>query len=95
MSTDEVFGSLQPIVETTSYKPNSPFCERLIQCYYETFGLPTIVTNCSNNYGPHQHEFIPTVLNSFLQKEIPVLVSKYVTGYLIKCVLERGIPGEL
>ena len=77
VSTDEVFGSLQldesGFNETTAYKPNSPYSaskaasDHLVRCYYETFGLPTIVTNCSNNYGPYQHaeKFIPTVLNSF------------------------------
>ena len=79
VSTDEVFGSLQPnesgFSETTAYKPNSPYSaskaasDHLVRCYYETFDLPTIVTNCSNNYGPHQHaeKFIPTVLNNFLK----------------------------
>ena len=116
VSTDEVFGSLQPnekgFVETTSYKPNSPYSaskaasDHLVRCYYETFGLPTIVTNCSNNYGPYQHveKFIPTVLNSFLkERKIPV----YGDGQQIRdwlfvddhcdalmSVLERGIPGE-
>jgi dTDP-glucose 4,6-dehydratase len=116
VSTDEVFGSLQvddsSFNETTAYKPNSPYSaskaasDHLVRCYYETFGLPTIVTNCSNNYGPYQHaeKFIPTVLNSFLKgKKIPV----YGDGQQIRdwlfvedhcealmCVLESGIPGE-
>ena len=116
VSTDEVFGSLQPnesgFNETTAYKPNSPYSaskaasDHLVRCYYETFGLPTIVTNCSNNYGPYQHaeKFIPTVLNSFLKgQKIPV----YGDGQQIRdwlfvedhcdalmCVLESGIPGE-
>jgi len=116
VSTDEVFGSLQPnesgFNETTAYKPNSPYSaskaasDHLVRCYYETFGLPTIVTNCSNNYGPYQHaeKFIPTVLNSFLKgQKIPV----YGDGQQIRdwlfvedhcdalmCVLESGILGE-
>ena len=116
VSTDEVFGSLQlddsGFNETTAYKPNSPYSaskaasDHLVRCYYETFGLPSIVTNCSNNYGPYQHaeKFIPTVLNSFLKgKKIPV----YGDGQQIRdwlfvedhcdalmCVLESGIPGE-
>jgi len=116
VSTDEVFGSLQvddsSFNETTAYKPNSPYSaskaasDHLVRCYYETFGLPTIVTNCSNNYGPYQHaeKFIPTVLNSFLKgKKIPV----YGDGQQIRdwlfvedhcdalmCVLDSGIPGE-
>ena len=85
VSTDEVFGSLQPhesgFSETTAYKPNSPYSaskaasDHLVRCYYETFGLPTMVTNCSNNYGPYQHveKFIPTVLHSFFKgQKIPV-----------------------
>jgi len=116
VSTDEVFGSLQlddsGFNETTAYQPNSPYSaskaasDHLVRCYYETFGLPTIVTNCSNNYGPYQHaeKFIPTVLSSFLRgKKIPV----YGDGQQIRdwlfvedhcdalmCVLESGIPGE-
>ena len=116
VSTDEVFGSLQPhesgFSETTAYKPNSPYSaskaasDHLVRCYYETFGLPTMVTNCSNNYGPYQHveKFIPTVLHSFLKgQKIPV----YGDGQQIRdwlfvedhCdalmrVLARGTPGE-
>ena len=116
VSTDEVFGSLGPnesgFSETTAYKPNSPYSaskaasDHLVRCYYETFGLPTIVTNCSNNYGPHQHaeKLIPTVLHSFLKgQKIPVygdgqqvrdwlFVSDHCDA-LIR-VLESGIPGE-
>ena len=116
VSTDEVFGSLQlddsGFNETTAYKPNSPYSaskaasDHLVRCYYETFGLPSIVTNCSNNYGPYQHaeKLIPTVLNSFLKgKKIPI----YGDGQQIRdwlfvedhcdalmCVLESGLPGE-
>jgi dTDP-glucose 4,6-dehydratase len=116
VSTDEVFGSLQPhesgFSETTPYRPNSPYSaskaasDHLARCYYETFGLPTIVTNCSNNYGPYQHaeKLIPTVLNSFLEgRKIPV----YGDGQQIRdwlfvedhcdalmCVLDKGVPGE-
>ncbi len=116
VSTDEVFGSLQPhesgFSETTAYKPNSPYSaskaasDHLVRCYYETFGLPTLVTNCSNNYGPYQHaeKFIPTVLHSFLKgQKIPV----YGDGQQIRdwlfvedhCdalmrVLATGAPGE-
>ena len=116
VSTDEVFGNLQPhesgFSETTPYRPNSPYSaskaasDHLARCYYETFGLPTIVTNCSNNYGPYQHaeKLIPTVLNSFLEgRKIPV----YGDGQQIRdwlfvedhcdallCVLDKGVPGE-
>ena len=116
VSTDEVFGSLEPnergFSETTAYKPNSPYSaskaasDHLVRCYYETFGLPTIVTNCSNNYGPYQHteKFIPTVLQSFLKGEkIPVYGDgQQVRDWLfvkdhcdaLMCVLESGTPGE-
>ena len=116
VSTDEVFGSLEPnergFTETTAYKPNSPYSaskaasDHLVRCYYETFGLPTIVTNCSNNYGPYQHteKFIPTVLQSFLKGEkIPVYGDgQQVRDWLfvkdhcdaLMRVLESGNPGE-
>ena len=116
VSTDEVFGSLQPyesgFSEKAAYKPNSPYSaskagsDHLVRCYYETFGLPALVTNCSNNYGPYQHaeKFIPTVLNSFLKgKKIPVYGDgQQVRDWLfvedhceaLMRVLESGIPGE-
>jgi dTDP-glucose 4,6-dehydratase len=116
VSTDEVFGSLQPhergFSETTAYKPNSPYSaskaasDHLVRCYYETFGLPTMVTNCSNNYGPYQHaeKFIPTILHSFSKgKKIPVYGDgQQVRDWLfvedhcnaLMCVLTRGAPGE-
>ena len=116
VSTDEVFGSLKPqesgFSETTAYKPKSPYSaskaasDHLVRCYYETFGLPTIVTNCSNNYGPYQHaeKLIPTVLHSFLNgSKIPV----YGDGQQVRdwlfvedhcdaliSVLDIGTPGE-
>ena len=115
VSTDEVFGSLEPnesgFSETTAYKPNSPYSaskaasDHLVRCYYETFGLPTIVTNCSNNYGPYQHaeKFIPTVLRGFLKGEkIPVYGDgQQVRDWLfvedhcnaLMRVLENGSPG--
>ena len=116
VSTDEVFGSLQlddsGFNETTAYKPNSPYSaskaasDHLVRCYYETFGLPSIVTNCSNNYGPYQHaeKLIPTVLNSFLKgKKIPIYGDgqqkrdwQFVEDHCdaLMCVLESGLPGE-
>jgi len=85
VSTDEVFGSLSetdpPFTETTPYAPNSPYSaskagsDHLVRAYHHTYGLPTILTNCSNNYGPYQHaeKFIPTVIRSALgEKPIPV-----------------------
>ena len=116
VSTDEVFGSLEPhetgFTETTPYKPNSPYSaskaasDHLVRCYYETFSLPTIVTNCSNNYGPYQHaeKFIPTVLHSLLKgKKIPVYGDgQQVRDWLfvedhcsaLMCILKSGTPGE-
>jgi len=116
VSTDEVFGSLAPhengFSEITPYKPSSPYSaskaasDHLVRCFYETFGLPAIVTNCSNNYGPFQHteKFIPTVLNSFLKgKKIPVYGDgQQVRDWLfvedhcdaLMRVLERGTPGD-
>ncbi len=85
VSTDEVFGSLTetdpPFTETTPYAPNSPYSaskagsDHLVRAYYHTYGLPCIMTNCSNNYGPYQHaeKFIPTVIRSALGgKPIPI-----------------------
>jgi dTDP-glucose 4,6-dehydratase len=85
ISTDEVFGSLQPndplFTEKTPYQPRSPYSatkagsDHLVQAYYHTYGLPITMSNCSNNYGPYQHQekFIPTVIRSCLeQKHIPI-----------------------
>ena len=116
VSTDEVFGSLQPdesgFNETTAYKPNSPYSaskaasDHLVRCYYETFGLPSIVTNCSNNYGLHQHaeKFIPTILNSLSTgNKIPVYGDgRQIRDWLfvedhcdaLMSVMEKGLPGE-
>jgi dTDP-glucose 4,6-dehydratase len=84
ISTDEVYGSLGPtgcFTETTSYAPNSPYAaskaasDLLVRAYYHTYGLPTVITNCSNNYGPHQfpEKLIPVVIQSALaRRPIPV-----------------------
>jgi dTDP-glucose 4,6-dehydratase len=76
ISTDEVYGTLgpddPPFTETTSYAPNSPYsaskaaADHLVRAYQHTYQLPTTTTNCSNNYGPYQHQekFIPTVIRS-------------------------------
>ena len=84
ISTDEVYGSLGPtgyFTETTPYAPNSPYSaskassDMLVRAYHHTYGLPTIITNCSNNYGPHQYpeKLIPVVIQSALtRKPIPV-----------------------
>ena len=77
VSTDEVYGSLKLgestlFSETTPYSPNSPYSaskaasDHLVNSYYHTFGLPTVITNCSNNFGSWQHreKFIPTIINA-------------------------------
>ncbi|MFK4443113.1 dTDP-glucose 4,6-dehydratase [Caballeronia udeis] len=78
ISTDEVFGSLSPgdpaFAETTPYAPNSPYSaskaasDHLVRAYFHTYGLATVTTHCSNNYGPRQHaeKFIPTVIRNCL-----------------------------
>jgi dTDP-glucose 4,6-dehydratase len=84
VSTDEVYGSLGPkgyFTETTSYAPNSPYSaskaasDMLVRAYHHTYGLPTVITNCSNNYGPYQfpEKLIPVVIQSVLaRKPVPV-----------------------
>ncbi|MCH8513235.1 MAG: dTDP-glucose 4,6-dehydratase [Kiritimatiellae bacterium] len=85
VSTDEVFGSLGPddpgFSETTSYDPHSPYSaakassDHLARAWADTYGLPVLVTNCSNNYGPYQfpEKLIPVVILKCLRKEaIPV-----------------------
>src|SRR5579863_8498052 len=116
VSTDEVFGSLgpddPPFSETTAYAPNSPYAaskaasDHLVRAYHHTYGLPTLTTNCSNNYGPHQfpEKLIPLVLLNALEgKPLPVYGDGmnlrdwlYVLDHCaaIRCVLESGRPGE-
>ena len=84
VSTDEVYGSLGAtglFTETTPYAPNSPYSaskaasDMLVRAYHHTYGLPTVITNCSNNYGPYQfpEKLIPVVIQSVLaRKPIPV-----------------------
>ncbi len=84
VSTDEVFGSLGPkgyFTETTPYAPNSPYSaskaasDMLVRAYHHTYGLPAVITNCSNNYGPFQfpEKLIPVVIQSVLaRKPVPV-----------------------
>src|SRR6476469_7720292 len=84
VSTDEVFGSLGEsgfFTETTPYAPNSPYAaskassDHLVRAWHATYGLPTLVTNCSNNYGPYQfpEKLIPhTILNALFGKKLPV-----------------------
>jgi dTDP-glucose 4,6-dehydratase len=85
ISTDEVYGSLKlndpKFTEKNNYQPNSPYSaskaasDHLVRAWFETFKLPAIITNCSNNFGPRQHQekFIPTVINACLNgKNIPI-----------------------
>jgi dTDP-glucose 4,6-dehydratase len=116
VSTDEVYGSLgahdPAFHEKTPYAPNSPYAaskaasDHLARAYCETYGLPVIVTNCSNNYGPHQfpEKLIPLmVLNAVGGKGLPVYGDGLnVRDWLfvddhceaLQIVLERGRPGE-
>ena len=117
VSTDEVYGSLGPrdpaFRETTPYSPNSPYsaskagADHLVRAYHHTYGLPTLTTNCSNNYGPFQfpEKLIPLViLNATQGKPLPVYGDgKNVRDWLyvrdhcaaLRLVLERGRPGEV
>jgi len=84
ISTDEVYGSLGTeglFTETTSYDPNSPYSaskassDHFVRAYGETYGLPYIITNCSNNYGPNQfpEKLIPLFINNIIkEKPLPV-----------------------
>jgi len=116
VSTDEVYGSLAPedppFSETTPYAPNSPYAaskaasDHLVRAYHHTYGLPTLTTNCSNNYGQFQfpEKLIPLIiLNARDGKPLPVYGDgKNVRDWLyvedhceaIRTVLERGRPGE-
>lgn len=85
VSTDEVFGSLEPhepaFTETSEYKPNSPYAaskagsDHMARAFYSTYAMPVIVTNCSNNYGPYQfpEKLIPLmILNALKGDPLPV-----------------------
>tara|TARA_Y100001968_G_C19438618_1_gene761239 strand:+ start:2418 stop:3395 length:978 start_codon:yes stop_codon:yes gene_type:complete len=85
VSTDEVYGDLNfddpAFSEESPYQPSSPYSaskassDHLVRSYHKTYGLDIVITNCSNNYGPHQHseKFIPTIINSIIAgKSIPI-----------------------
>lgn len=116
VSTDEVYGSLGPegkFIETTPYAPNSPYSaskassDHFVRAYHHTFGLPTLTTNCSNNYGPYQfpEKLIPLmILNCLEGKSLPVYGDGaqirdwlYVGDHCraIRAVLSRGRLGEV
>jgi dTDP-glucose 4,6-dehydratase len=115
ISTDEVYGSLGPtgaFTEETPYRPNSPYSaskassDHLVRAYHETYGLPTTLSNCSNNYGPYQfpEKLIPlVVLNALEGKPLPVYGDgKNVRDWLyvadhceaIWTIMQRGRRGE-
>jgi dTDP-glucose 4,6-dehydratase len=116
VSTDEVFGSLSAtdpqFSETTPYAPNSPYsatkaaADHLVRAYHHTYGLPTLTTNCSNNYGPYHfpEKLIPLMIaNALGGKPLPVYGDGlnvrdwlYVGDHCaaIREVLARGKPGE-
>lgn len=116
VSTDEVYGSLEPgdpaFHEGTAYAPRSPYAaskaasDHLVHAWMHTYGLPAIVTNCSNNYGPYQfpEKLIPLVLTYALAgKPLPIYGDgQQVRDWLyvgdhasaLRTVLERGRPGE-
>jgi dTDP-glucose 4,6-dehydratase len=115
VSTDEVYGTLGPdgqFSEETPYAPNSPYAaskasaDHLVRAYFHTYGLPTIITNCSNNYGPFQfpEKLIPLmILNAVEGRPLPIYgdggnvrdwlhVDDHCEGILL--ALHKGRPGE-
>jgi len=115
VSTDEVFGSLGEsglFTETTAYDPNSPYSaskassDHLVRAWRETYGLPVVLTNCSNNYGPYQfpEKLIPLVILKGLSGQPLPVYGKgdnirdwlYVEDHAraLRLVLERGVVGE-
>lgn len=115
VSTDEVFGSLGAegfFTESTSYDPHSPYSaskassDHLVRAFHHTYGLPVLVTNCSNNYGPFQfpEKLIPLIINSAVRgKPLPVYGDGgnvrdwlYVEDHCeaLRMVMEKGRPGE-
>src|SRR5476649_51364 len=116
VSTDEVYGTLgpddAPFSETTAYAPNSPYSaskaasDHLVRSYHHTYGMPTLTTNCSNNYGPYHfpEKLIPLIIaNAQAGKPLPIYGDGqqvrdwlYVEDHCraIGLVLQRGRTGE-
>ena len=116
VSTDEVFGSLEPgdmkFTPETPYSPRSPYSatkaasDHLVRAWGHTYGLPVVITNCSNNYGPYQfpEKLIPLmILNAIAGKPLPVYGTGenvrdwlYVNDHAraILMAFEQGVPGE-
>lgn len=116
VSTDEVYGSCAEgayFTETTAYEPNSPYSaskassDHLVRAWYKTYGLPVLITNCSNNYGPYQfpEKLIPLMITKALAEEsLPIYGDgKNVRDWLyvadhtraLRLVLEKGKVGEV
>lgn len=113
VSTDEVFGSLNPgdapFTELSPYRPNSPYAaskaasDHLVRAYNRTYGLSTVITNCSNNYGPFQYKekLIPLMIHNIVQgKDLPVYGDGknirdwiHVTDHC-SALLRAGLEGE-
>lgn len=116
VSTDEVYGALglddETFTEETPYAPHSPYSaskassDHFVRAYHDTYGLPITISNCSNNYGPHQHteKLIPKIISNLRDGE---LIPVYGTGENIRdwlyvgdhvkaidCILEKGKVGE-
>jgi dTDP-glucose 4,6-dehydratase len=115
ISTDEVYGDLGKeglFTETTSYEPSSPYSaskassDHLVRAWHRTYGLPTLVTNCSNNYGPYHfpEKLIPlTIINALAGKPLPIYGDGsqvrdwlYVDDHAraLYCVISNGVVGE-
>ena len=115
VSTDEVYGSLGPegyFEETTAYDPSSPYSaskagsDHMVRAWHRTYGVPTMITNCSNNYGPYQfpEKLIPLIIINIMEsKPLPVYGDgKNVRDWLyvidhceaLSLVFEKGLPGE-
>ena len=115
ISTDEVYGSLGStgyFTEHTPYDPSSPYSaskassDHLARAYFRTYGLPTVITNCSNNYGPYQfpEKLIPLMIHNAMNGlQLPIYgdggnvrdwlhVEDHCTA--LRMVLEKGVPGE-
>jgi len=115
ISTDEVYGSLGDegkFLETTPYDPRSPYSaskassDHLVRAYYHTYGLPAVISNCSNNYGPNQfpEKLIPLIINNIKNRKLLPVYGKglnirdwlYVEDHAraIDLIFYRGVIGE-
>jgi dTDP-glucose 4,6-dehydratase len=116
ISTDEVYGTLGEtgfFTEETAYQPNSPYSaskagsDHLVRAWLHTYGMPTLITNCSNNYGPYQfpEKLIPLMINNALEgKPLPIYgKGDNIRDWLfvddharaLRTVLENGVVGEV